>query len=448
MVAVRRVMRSFASLVATSLLLASVVAGCAEASAPGSQEQDETEARLVTVELTLQADLRGTPGGSDTASRANVQAACDRWEDLLVEMVAPAEVRGVDCSAIRALSGGSTVQHAVSAVATVAARVPEGSEPRAFDAAPIMGATQSGETDAIVAWEGACEAGVRRAKAVYGDRLIGASCGTPQAYVTGSIVGYRSSLSLWTAPLDGSRVALRGYAIGRASTEPAAHAAWRASCEDWLGRVGALSGADRLDEHACGTPRQLSAGSTWILESAPTASLAVRLVDGTEPTSTETTVNGATSSDEVAAAENAVAACEAAIATEKAELGGRFLGGSCAPRKTSGGSVTAYAATVTVWAGHLAPVEAPAPDGDGDADGDGAGGAPPGPTPPDPTRSEPAADCTPRCLAMMDACDAGPRESTCEYVCGDGPTEGELACAEAIDCEDISAWFNVCGLGV
>ena len=70
--------------------------------------------------------------------------------------------------------------------------------------------------------------------------------------------------------------------------------------------------------------------------------------------------------------------------------------------------------------------------------------APPAPPCAEPT---PAADCTTRCMAMMDTCDAGPVESTCQYICDAAPTECALSCGEKTACEQLGDWFDVCKLG-
>ena len=106
-----------------------------------------------------------------------------------------------------------------------------------------------------------------------------------------------------------------------------------------------------------------------------------------------------------------------------------------------------YQSSAWAWVGDRAPVSgATGTGGGGGAGGEGGPGGAGGGTPTPCTDPEPATSCMDRCVAMMNACDAGPVQQTCESMCSFSPTECALACGEKTSCEAIQDWVDVCGL--
>lgn len=427
--------RRFSTLGVVGALLITIAA-CEE---PPAEESNVTAKPRVTFKFDVTAEIRGEQTSSTASAEQSWKAACDRWASTLAELAAPAEVESFDCKASRPLVGGSISQFASDAVATIRTTVPEGMEPASSAPGDVMGVIKSSETGAIVAWRDACESELRHVKSIYGVRLVAATCGTPTKHANGSTIGYKSSPTIWVAPEEGTVLTLASVIPGTGRDEVVAHTAWRATCDSWVERTSVLTGVERLGAFTCGERKTLSSGSTWDLESAASVDIVVRLEDGSEPEQESFTAKGAESSSQAAAKASAISACEAEIAVRKASHGERFLAGSCETlRALVTGSSSQYEATGVVYAGDIAKVEEPAPDTDP---------VEPAPAGPDAAKTQPVANCTDRCLALMDKCNAGPREDTCAFICDATPTEGEMECAEAVSCEDVGAWFNVCQLG-
>jgi hypothetical protein len=407
----------------------------------GSDEGNQTASKPVEVRFDVTSEVRGeqtSPSGAEESWRA----ACSRFEATLREISAPAVVEEVDCGEKSQLIGGSVVQFASTARATIVTKLPKELPPASFEPGDVMAPALSSENDAVRSWVETCEASLRQAKALYGDRLLAGSCGAPKSFIGGSIIGYRSTPTLWVAPAPGGATEVAGFAQGTGNSEQAAHSAWRASCDAWLLRTAQLSGAENLTAYSCGTRKNVLGGSTWIVESEPTVELMARLVDDAAPDSETFTVKGQQLASPTAAKSSAIDACELEVAKRKEALGERFLSGSCAGMRTLlGGSVSEFEVTGTVLSGDLAPMEEPAPDAEEPIE--------PSPIGPDPEQSQPAENCQSRCTVMFDACNAGPAEAACQTICDEiPPTEGELACAEKVACENFDDWFNVCSLGV
>ncbi len=405
---------------------------------PPATEDHLTQKPLVEVRFEITAAIRGDLLAG-AAAETSWKDACDGWAAELAELAAPAEVVDVACGAKRQVVGGSMQQFASTGTATIVAKLPKGTEPLAFEPGAVMGPVRFGDAKGLEGWTETCASTLRRAKALYAERMLGGTCDEPKSFISGSVSGYKSDPRIWIAPPDGTELAVPGFAQGTGSSEEIAHAAWRASCDGWVATAAQRAGVERLGGYTCGERKTVLSGSAFVVESTPSFDAVVRLEDGSTPDVETFTAKGESRSDAMQAKASAIDACETELAARAGEHGDRFLAGGCsALRRLVGGTSSQYEATGTLHHGDLAPKEEPAPE------------PAPSPTPsgPDPNQPAPAADCQGRCVALLNACNVGPENESCVFICSLEPSEGELACAETTGCTDVNAWFDVCGLGV
>jgi hypothetical protein len=407
------------------------LAGCDDAAPPGrGDEQNITERTDVAFDVT--GSVFGLPG----SDKSTWQKACDAWVAELEAIAPPNAVRSHECGTPQDV-GQSGPLFKSNPVAHLVVSLPKGTKPLSFSPVDVRGTSSS-----LASWTTACNEEIDRIAAVYGDRMLAATCTDP-AQLPGSLVQYASPLTVWIAPPAGASFEVSGFVLGTSSSVES----WKSGCDAFRSDMIALSGAAHLGEYRCGQPQQ-APGSFVVHQSHATATFAVPLVEGAAPEKLELgMVTGASSS-----VSSWQSACTAALTAAKAEHAERFLGGYCGDPKQAAGSFVRYESDAYAWLGERAPESSTGAGGAGGADGaggaigsGGSGGAGGGTQAPcsDPA---PATSCMDRCLAMMDACDAGPVPQTCESMCGYQPTECELACGEATSCDAIQDWYDVCGL--
>ena len=413
----------------------SLLAPACGSEAPTGDEQDLTAERaMVTVRFDVVGAAVGDLGGPEDAARASWQAACDAWVAKMTE-VSGQSIEGHDCGAPADVGGNDGYLFSSTPVVHVAVRVSEGTTPASFEPGAISGDTGK-RADAIVSWRAACDAALGRVQAIYGERLLAGSCGMPSDVGGNDGYRYESKLTLWTAPLQGTLLTLSGYAFetGAVGKGPSVNA-WRASCDAWLADLATRADARFLDAFSCGTAQDIGGNDGYLFVSEPSARLVVPLVAGTEAKASSLTKVTGKAGDRKTALASWSDACRAALDAARSEAGSSFLGAICHAPKDVGGSAYQYESDATVWLGELAETD----EGGGTPDPGATGGDP------DPS-SPPAADCQDRCVKMMNACNAGPVEQTCDAMCAYKPTEAQMTCAETTSCDHLEDWSQKCKL--
>lgn len=413
---------------AIGTVLGVLLLGCGGSSPTTGDDQHVTERPLERVRFELSAELVGDLGGPEQQARDSLKAVCDAWVAELGGIVGAEGVESFDCGAAREIGGSDGWAFASTGVAHVVVQLPEGDQPLAFEPGAVSGETGT-RADAIESWRLACSAEIARQAKTYGSRLLGAACAAPKEIGNG---GYRytSPLKLWIAPTPGTVVDAQGYVFGTSGPEVPSHLAWRGACDDWLDELAARSGARFLGAYSCGDAKE-SGQNGYLYTSETKVRFTVPLVEGTSVEATPLSKVSGTNGTRDAALASWRDACRAALDEAKAAAGKRFLVGVCHTPKEVGSSGYQYESAATVWTG--------------DVD-EAAVDAPPEPAPTDPTDpgSPVAADCSGRCVAMMNACDAGPVDQTCEAICAYKPSEAKLSCAEQTSCEHLEEWSTKC----
>jgi len=404
----------------------------------GSQDSDVTETKLTNVRFDITGAAVGALGGPEDTARASWQKACDAWVAKVGE-IAGAKLRDHDCGNATDVGGNDGYQFTSSPVAHMEARLAEGAKPSAFEPGPIAGSVGP-HAVAYASWQAACDAALASVKAIYGDRLLGATCQLPKDIGGNDGWQMSSALSLWMAPSKGTPVSNDGWIAGTTGPRAAALASWRSRCDAWLAELAGRSGARFLDEFSCGEAKDVGDGN-YLFTSATTARFVFPLAEGSELTTQELgSIQGASGPrvDAIASWQNA---CSAALDQAKVKAGDRFLAGVCHEPKDVGSGGWQYASPATVWLGDLAKTP-PAPE---PSMGTGGGGGDDGSTG-DLKNSPVAANCKDRCVAMMNACNAGPIDQTCDGMCAYKPTEAQMVCAEATSCDHLEDWTLKCEL--
>ena len=392
-----------------------------------------TEAKLVPVAFEVSGVIVGGSATTADAARASWEVACETWSDSVQRAADPTSVESHDCGAAKDIGGTGTYQYTSTPTAKLVAKLAEGTEPLAFEPGTIAGSSGPREV-AYASWQAACEASLQRIKAIYGDRLLAGACQVPKDVGPSGEYLFTSPLSLWIAPPDGTEIELDGWLVGAPGPRAPAQQSWREGCDAWLADVASLSTARFLGSFSCGEVKDVGAPGIYQFQSTPLGRLAVPLQEGTKLDRKELSqVQGESGVREVAFA-SWRAACVGALEAAKADAGARYLAGAChLPKDVGGPGTYRFASAATVWLGDVAkapPDPGPGPD--------------PDPIDEDLLDSPVAAQCNERCVAMMDACDAGPVQQTCDAMCATSPTEAQIACAEETSCDALHLWSQEC----
>jgi len=274
---------SLGSLAALAFAAASL--GCAgDDSASQSQDQD---LRQQLQEVTIRGYVVGDyASGSKAAAERSWTETCEAWQASVRAAAAGASLRDMSCGEAENLRS-SGYQLTSMAEVTLAVLVPEGSA-LVESNAEVIGATHRNLTESLDYWKAACAAEVERARALYGDRLIAATCDRAEN-MHPSKRKFASALRLVVRPGAGPATAFDGYVYGPDASYEDAYAGWKAACDDWVNQRFGEAGA-RVLGHRCGEPVDIDdAPSGYRFVSQPVVDLDVTFP---EPPAEEPPVDG------------------------------------------------------------------------------------------------------------------------------------------------------------
>ena len=321
---------------AFALAAVTAVAGC---TAPSQDAAVTTgESKLTERKIVSQTTfVTGSSASYQSDADASLAAAC---ADAGAKQQAIAGARFLDalCGPGTNVSTGSNYLMGATLTTRWVIDVVDAKAPASVRTTSLTGDSASYMSDATASWAKACAAELERAKALFGERLLGGGCDAPKNVSHGSSYIMGSAFHAFVLPGMGARASLNASVVGAsASYESDGLAAWKAACESWGKSVIAVSGTHLVNAD-CGEPRNISTGTNYIFGS--TATLAVEGDDANAPAASAGLFSAGASasylSDGLVAWQTA---CTANLGVAKELLGDRLLAGGCAaPKQLSTGT--------------------------------------------------------------------------------------------------------------